>query len=506
MIRGSRALAALLLVCAMFFARPAAAAETFSGYGSDAARVLVQRLFARGYWRLCLSGCSAVNSDWGADSLTYTSYLYWRATRSPQAASMLRRLAQTAQMWTACAGPISGCSWSDVPEWDAIADVREYEATGDSRALAKAESAYDYVAQSPNFALGACPQIHYQHPRAGGGGLKTLETDANAVKAALLLYGATRRVRYLDDAKTLYAAVRAHFLDPRLPLYTTYVFDDNGTCTQIPRQFFGSVNGDMIFNGLDLYRYTAVRSYLEHARATVHAVSADLSDGRGVYAQLQAENDVGEPLVEAMDAMAHSGDSEAAAWLLRNARAALFEDRAPNGFYGRFFDGPPPRWNVTAWQTNGGLALAIVAAQLAPAEHADGNHWLNARFVQRTMTRLPSSVLTIHAAGVAVIGTIGDRCCEPGRARVLIDGVETIDRTGIWQNKSSSGRRIPNAVLFAWRWNAPGTHTIQFLPPAYNAKEGGAYLHVSGYYVLTAASASNRSLPSGVSSAARPGP
>jgi hypothetical protein len=458
--------------------------ESFAGYAADAARVLENALFTQGNWRLCLSGCGAVNSDWGADSLTYTAYLGWRTIQDPRLAGLFPELVTTAHVWGPCTSQPANCPWSDVPEWDAIADLREYTVTGNAIALQNAEAAYRYVAQSPNFALGACPQIHYQHPLGGGGGLKTLETDANAIKAALLLYAATTNASYLSDAQRLYSAVRHYFLDPTLPLYTVYVFDNGRSCSQVQRQFFGSVNGDMIFNGLDLFRITGNQSYLNDARATTHAVAKQLADGRGIYAQLQAENDIGEPLVEAMYEMAQQGDAEARTWILANANAALLQDRAASGLYGRFFDGPTPTWNVTAWQSSGGLALAIVAAVLRPTQTAEAAAWSSAAFVSRSIATLPSPVITFHGSAIAVIGAIGDRCCEPGHAQVLLDGTQTIDQTGIWQNKSSSGLRIPNAVLFAWRWNSPGNHTIQFLPGPANAKEGGPYLNATGYYVL----------------------
>ena len=56
--------------------------------------------------------------------------------------------------------------------------------------------------------------IRYQQPFGQANKLKTLETDANAVKAAILLHQATGEARYLQSAITHYAAIRAHFLDP----------------------------------------------------------------------------------------------------------------------------------------------------------------------------------------------------------------------------------------------------------------------------------------------------
>jgi hypothetical protein len=91
--------------------------------------------------------------------------------------------------------------------------------------------------------------------------------------------------------------------------------------------------------------------------------------------------------------------------------------------------------------------------------------------------------LTFTGSAIALIGTLGERCCEPGHARVLLDGTETFDRTGIWQNKSSSGRSLPDSVLFAWRWPKRGTHTLRFEPGEPNGKEGGSFLHLEGYVV-----------------------
>ena len=65
-----------------------------------------------------------------------------------------------------------------------------------------------------------------------------------------------------------------------------------------------------------------------------------------------------------------------------------------------------------------------------------------------------------------------------------VDGRETFDHTGIWQNKSSSGRSIPGTVLFAWRWPRPGRHTLRFEAGVPNAKEGTSFVHVQGYRAI----------------------
>jgi hypothetical protein len=167
-------------------------------------------------------------------------------------------------------------------------------------------------------------------------------------------------------------------------------------------------------------------------------------------------------------------------WILSNAGAAL-SARTADGSFGRFFDGPSPQTLVTAWQTNGGLALEIAAAALDPAGRASADRWSGARRVARSVGL--GDTITIHARAVALIGTLGEACCEPGHARVFVDARETTDGTGIWQNKSSSGKVIPGAVLFAWRWPRLGRHTIHFEPGVQNGKEGGPFLHLTGYLV-----------------------
>jgi hypothetical protein len=63
----------------------------------------------------------------------------------------------------------------------------------------------------------------------------------------------------------------------------------------------------------------------------------------------------------------------------------------------------------------------------------------------------------------------------------LVDGRETFDSTGIWQNKSRANKSVPDTVLFAWPRR--GTHTIRFEPGEPNPKEGDSFLHLQGYLV-----------------------
>ena len=60
----------------------------------------------------------------------------------------------------------------------------------------------------------------------------------------------------------------------------------------------------MIWSGLELSKLTGDAAYLDEALATAKAVASDLADPAGVFADLQAENDIVEPLVEAMYALA----------------------------------------------------------------------------------------------------------------------------------------------------------------------------------------------------------
>ena len=454
--------------------------------GAQASQALLHVFYTgAGTWRDCASpDCHSYNQDWGVDSLTYTAWLRWKTAGDVAMLAPLAALVRTAPVYPQPCTGLPCKSWSDVPEWDAIAAVREYEVLRDPLALEKAKRAFAFVDRSSVFALGACPEIHYQLPMGQGNHLKTLETDANYIKAALLLYDATGEAAYLDAAKREYAAVRSRYLDRNFELYTVYVFDDGHQCTQVPRRFFASVNGDMIWSGFELARLTNDVGYRQEAYATARSVDAKLSDARGIYADLQAENDIVEPLVEAMWVLAaEERGAFARAWIARNAAAALGA-RKDDGTFGRFFDGPAPGAMTTAWQTNGGLALEIAAERLRPPGNVlVVNDWRDAQHIERHVDDVPVTI-DFYGRGISLIGAIGADCCEPGHARVFIDGRETTDGTGIWQNKSSSGKTLPNSVLFAWQWPKPGHHTVTIESGIYDAKEGGSFIELAGYDVL----------------------
>lgn len=466
-------------------ARQAASAPTYDRLADTAIADLVGLYYDdRGLWRDCASPiCWIHNNDWGSDSLTNTLALRYSIVPDPRVPGRLAALSRTERLYPAPCHGRRCLLWSDVPMWDSIAASREHRIVpGDTLALAKAEAAFGAVEGSEVYDQGACPAIRYQRPFGRGDRLKTLETDSNGVKAALLLYQYTNDRTYLRIARTRYDAIREYFLDAERLLYSVYVFDDGKTCRQVPHRFFASVNGNMIWNGLRLYHVTGDERYRDEAVATAHAVVDGLSDPRGVFMDMQAENDLEEPLVEAMYVLArHENESFARDWLIANASAA-YSARKADGSYGRFFDGPPPAGIVTAWQTNGGLAAEIAAAALDPQGTPRGDGWNGASFVRDDVTSFPVQV-RFTGSGIALVGMLGERCCQPGHARVFVDGVETLNRIGTWQNKSSSGKRFPSSILFAWRWPSPGTHTVELYPGVYDAKEGGPFIHLSGYLV-----------------------
>jgi hypothetical protein len=100
--------------------------------------------------------------------------------------------------------------------------------------------------------------------------------------------------------------------------------------------------------------------------------------------------------------------------------------------------------------------LALAAAALAPKALAPASDRWNAAMATRiVLTDLPGTI-SFDGDGIALVGTI-ERRCETAHVQVLIDGIPTIDRTGLWQN-----HRMPGGddVRFAWRWPVSGHHTI----------------------------------------------
>jgi hypothetical protein len=357
------------------------------GSGPDFATLAARsvKLLEKGYyngsglWHMCYPRltCSTKNRDWGADSLTNVMYFRWSLDHDRSVMRIMDKLADSARAW----GKGEHAS-SDSVTWDAVAEVRLYQVTGYKIALHKAEAALNYVDSTKGLASGACPAIQYQWPYGALGGLKTIETTTNFVKAALLLYQVTGVKKYLTAAEGQYALVRRYFLDKKAQLYTSYMFDNGHTCRVLPGQFFASVNGNMIWAGQDLTALTGEGLYLREAMHTAHALQRHLSDGDGVFTDLQADNDILGPLVEAMYALATTYHSNFARhWILFNASAAG-ADETTQGAFGRFFDGPPPSSEATAWQTGGGMALMIAAAALDPhGRPADPTFWQQATYV-----------------------------------------------------------------------------------------------------------------------------
>lgn len=467
--RGAYALALgffLLLVPGLAHAAPA---STFSEAAAQAQSSLMQAFYnGNGAWRECNNAdCNASDSDWGADSATYSLYLRWITTHDPSIRVTMAQLLRNAPHY---GDPCSGepCpAWSDTPAWDAVAFMRESQVLGgDAQAIARAKAALRYAEFSKAFAGGACGSVPYQHAQPGISQIKTLESDANLTKADLLVYGATHERAYLNDALMRYGNDRTWFLDREADMYTVHVIDDGTQCRQVRDRFFASVNGDMIWNGLRLWRYTGQQHFFDEARATAQSVDLNLADSSGIFVDLQGENDVVEPLVEAMYDLASEEDvAFARDWIVRNASAAL-SSRGADGTFSRLFDGPAQTL-TSIWESNGGIALEMAAGALDPLGSADvADAWSGRTNIGQTITKLPTTI-SFTGAAIALSGTIG-KLCTSGHVHVFIDGVETFDRTGLWQNYSMP---VGDSVFFAWRWPAPGQHTIR-LEPANDAQVG----------------------------------
>jgi hypothetical protein len=466
-----------------------------------------------GEWHMCYpkGDCNTKNRDWGADALTNVLYLRWTLDRDPTVLPLMRKLAVTARKWHR---GMRGSS--DSVAWDAVADMRLYQVTRNKAALAKAQAALNYIDSTKGLASGACPAIEYQWPYGALGGLKTIETATNFIKAAILLYRVTGNGKYLTAAQGQYALVRRYFLSKSVPLYSAYMFDNGRTCRVLPGQFFASVNGNMIWSGQALAAATGRHLYLKQAVNTAHAIRRYLSDGTGIFADLQADNDIGAPLMEAMYGLATKDHLKfAKRWLISNA-AAAGADVSPAGAFGRFFDGPPPAGTATAWQVNGGIDLMDAAAAIDPTGHpVNPTFWHGAKLVTDNQALVPDPagngkavtttghrgrrdrragttpppgkpVVQISFTGraIAILGTIGADCCTQGHARVFIDGKQTFDRTGIWQDYTSPSRRQPDQVLFAWRWPTAGHHVITIKPGFYDPEEGGSFFWMTGYLLV----------------------
>lgn len=459
-VRCCAVIVAAVLVIFSSGAVQAAALPTFGSAGEAATQTLLETYYAGGgFWRVCNApACRRTDSDWGADSATGVLYMRWNATHDPKLREVASELLGSGPRYPEPCNAAPCPAWSDTPAWDAVAFMRESAILGgDPQAIARAQAAFRYAARSHAFGGGGCPAIPYQQAQPNSKHVvKTLETDANLIKAALLLFNATHAERYLDYAMTQYAADRRTYLDLPLDLYTVHMIDAGGRCVQSPRRFFASVNGDMIWNGLQLARITNREHYLDEALATARAVDSALVDERGIFVDLQGENDVVEPLVEAMyDLASQEHRAFARTWILRNAEAAL-SARGADGTFSRFFDGPPQA-STSIWESNGGLALEVAAAALDPqgvTVAADG--WRAGHSFGEALTGLPATI-AFDGSGIALVGTIG-QSCETAHLRVFVDGVETFDRTGLWQNHAMPGG---DSVRFAWRWSTPGHHVVR---------------------------------------------
>jgi len=445
--------------------------------GKAATASLQQTWFGDGRWKLCpAANCPQSASDSGADALSYNAYFGWKPLHDNSYVPYMSKLVTSAPTYGPPCRNATCRLRSDVPMWDAVALMRLYDGTDSSAtAMNKTLAALAALDGATVYARGACPDIAYREPFGGTDKLKTLATESNYVKAALLVYHFTNDKRYLNFAERRYAAVRKRYLDPHEALYTAYAIDDGKACRQVPHRFLASVNGNMIYDGFLLNEFGRGPLYRAQAIATAKAVERRLSDARGVYANLQDEDDVADPLIEAMYVLTYYWNQEfARSWLVRNAAAVQYA-RDPDGSFGRFFDGPPPEGSGTAWQTNGGFALMLAVEALNVQDWPPpATDWSGAKRAPANVTRLPL-VLRFKGSGIALRGTLGE---GGGDAHVFIDGVETYDQTGL-RTLSHVGPRA-NAVLFAWRWPTAGLHEIRLMPGG-----GPTALHLTSYEVIT---------------------
>src|SRR5579863_993881 len=218
----------LALLCAGLIACGPSAygrASTVISYrdaGSEAAQALIVDYYdGAGRWRECdARSCKVANSDWGTDAATDALYLRWSATGDPRARAILQSLIPTSLAYPEpCEGHACGY-WSDTAAWDAVTLTRIFQATGDAKALSRAEAAYHFVVDAKAYEAGACPSVPFQQPAASGSMVKTLETLANEIKASLLLYRVTGNAHYAAEARSRYADARNYFFDDATQLYT----------------------------------------------------------------------------------------------------------------------------------------------------------------------------------------------------------------------------------------------------------------------------------------------
>jgi hypothetical protein len=206
---------AAVWLCAFAPARtPQARLAAFAQTSAQAVRTLLNVFYAGdGRWRECNhAACAQTTGDWGADSATFVLYLRWATTRDSRVAAVMTQVLAAAPHYVRpCT--VSCSAWSDTAAWDAVALMREFDVLGDPSAIADAKAALAYAERSPAFGGGGCPRIPYQQPASSGSRVKTLETDANLIKASLLVYGATGNRRYLVSAARRYAQDRRYFLD-----------------------------------------------------------------------------------------------------------------------------------------------------------------------------------------------------------------------------------------------------------------------------------------------------
>ncbi len=234
-------------------ANPSALGSTFALAGTLATDTLLKRFSTgRGSWALCSpSLCGSADQDWGADSLTYTLALRERTRPAPALLRTLAQLALAAPRYPAACSGRSCVGWSDVPSGmrsPSRASTRPHTSRGPSRRRRRPSRS---SRTRPCTRAVRALRSGTSSPTEAANDLKTLETDGNAIKAALLLYARAARRRIPRDRRAPLCGGPKLLSRPRGRRSTpTYVFDNGAHCAQLPHRFFASGNGNMIWNGV----------------------------------------------------------------------------------------------------------------------------------------------------------------------------------------------------------------------------------------------------------------
>lgn len=141
--------------------------------------------------------------------------------------------------------------------WLGIDFVNLYLATGKKKYLKRSEEIWQFIESGTDDKLGG--GIYWCEQKKGS---KNTCSNAPGTVMALKLYQATRKISYLEKAKTLYQWTRQHLEDPADHLY----FDNISLTGKIGRAKFAYNTGQMMQAAALLYQITKEEDYLTQAR------------------------------------------------------------------------------------------------------------------------------------------------------------------------------------------------------------------------------------------------